>query len=117
MSYKICTNENYPLYGIFVHFCSQEKRFDKVLNPKKKPKYKPKPSKIPRPKPVQPKPLPSYFDSDSSEREFLGFEAAKVTQEIPEFGRKELELRARMEKLLADSENEEEFIGFTQEDM
>ncbi|XP_064381799.1 histone-lysine N-methyltransferase PRDM9-like isoform X1 [Halichondria panicea] len=94
-----------------------EKRFDKVLNPKKKPKYKPKPSKIPRPKPVQPKPLPSYFDSDSSEGEFLGFEAAKVTQEIPEFGRKELELRARMEKLLADSENEEEFIGFTQEDI
>ncbi len=40
-----------------------------------------------------------------------------MIQEIPEFGRKELELRARMEKLLADSENEEEFIGFTQEDM
>ncbi len=91
-----------------------------MLNPKKKSANKPKPSKIPRPKPAQPaqpKPLPSYFDSDSSDGEFLGFEAAKVMEEIPEFGRKELELRERMEKLLADSDNEEEFIGFIQEDM
>ena len=99
----------------------QDQRFDELMNPtptnskrtqsttRQKPRTNPKPSTAR---------LPDYFNSDPSDNEeFHGFRAADVMEEIPDFGRAELEIRTRMEVLFVESESEQEFTGFTQQEM
>ena len=105
---------------MFVYWFQQDQRFDELLNPVQA-NGKPGRSTTKQKHRTNSKPsttcLPDYFDSDPSDSEdFAGFRTSDVINDIPDFGKAELEMRARMETLFAESENEE-FSGFTQQEM
>lgn len=88
-----------------------------MFSGKKKPKYK-RLSSARVVKQVDPKPLPSYFDSDSSSEEiFTGFLTMQVRQEVPEFAVEEIQLKEKVWGLFEETDSDGEFLGFTRQEM
>ena len=107
----------------------QDQRLNEVFNPnkaaiKQQPATKRRPIKhktsiqTPDPPSDITDSIPDFFDSDSSDDEFLGFSAKSVVKEMPEFEIAQLEMEGKITLFEeSDDDDEEEFIGFTEDGM
>lgn len=109
----------------------QDQRLDEVFNPGKAVPQKPTPTKRRQPKQKASIQTPDpqsdiadsvldLFDSDlSNDEEFLGFSAEKVLTEMPEFGIAQFEMEGQMTLFeeISGSGDDEEFVGFIEDEM